>query len=330
MLGLGVVGLPQVHEHGDEGGLSVGGQQRHHLVLDGLHAPADLLQQPRLHHLPQLVRRDRGADGVQLLFHAFADLLPADVHEGGQVGQGDGLAAVLVGGHLGDDLGGDVAGGGEGVGLFNQGAGDDGAVLQHVLQVHQVAVVHVLGVIVGIVEVDDAGVVGLHDLGGQKKAVGDVPADLAGHIVPLDGVHRGVFVAVLLLGLFVVALNEGEDLVVGGVASADEGAGVAIGDVTLGHLKGAMGHDLVFHQVLNLLHGGRPVQFLTGKLHGLGDPADLHGRHADGLRDALIGLGNGRDDLGDVKTYFRAVPFDNVHGPSPHLVCRLLEYRSVF
>ena len=84
------------------------------------------------------------------------------------MGQADGLAAVLVGGHLGHDLGGDVAGGGEAVGLLDQGAGDNGAVLQHVLQVHQVAVVHMLGEIIGVVEMDDALLMGLHDILGQQ------------------------------------------------------------------------------------------------------------------------------------------------------------------
>ena len=80
------------------------------------------------------------------------------------MGQRDGLAAVLVVSHLGHDLGGDVAGGGEAVGPLDQGAGDDGAVLQHILQVHQVAVVHMLGVIIRVMEVDDALIVGLHDV----------------------------------------------------------------------------------------------------------------------------------------------------------------------
>ena len=163
-------------------------------------------------------------------------------------------------------------------------------------------------------KVDDAGVVGLHNIRGQEKAAGDVPADLAGHIVPLDGVHRGVFVAVLLLGLLVVALDEGENFVVGGVALADEGAGVAVGDVALGRLEGAVGHDLVLHQVLNLLHGRGAVQLLAVELHGFGDPANLHRRHAAGLRDALVGHGDGRDDFGNVKTDLCAVPLDNVHG----------------
>ena len=38
------------------------------------------------------------------------------------------------------------------MGLFDIGAGDDRAVLQHILKVDQVAVVHVLGKVIGIVE----------------------------------------------------------------------------------------------------------------------------------------------------------------------------------
>ena len=163
------------------------------------------------------------------------------------MGQGDGLAAILVGSHLCHDLGGDVAGGGEAVGPFDQGAGDDGAVLQHVLQVYQVAVVHVLGVIVGVVEVDDALPVGLHDLLGQQDPLCNVPAHLAGHVVPLGGIHHRVLVGVFLLGLLVAALDQGEDLLVSSVGAADQRAGVAVGHIVLGHLKGAVGHDLILH-----------------------------------------------------------------------------------
>jgi hypothetical protein len=41
-------------------------------------------------------------------------------------------------------------------GLLDERAGDDGAVLQHVVEVDEVAVVHVLRVVVCVVEVDDA------------------------------------------------------------------------------------------------------------------------------------------------------------------------------
>lgn len=56
------------------------------------------------------------------------------------------------------------------MGLFDEGTRDDGAVLEHVLQVDQIAVVHVLGVVVHVVEVDDARLVGLHDVGGAAAA----------------------------------------------------------------------------------------------------------------------------------------------------------------
>ena len=49
-------------------------------------------------------------------------------------------------------------------GLLDERAGDDRAVLQHVLQVDEVAVVHVLREVVGVVEVDDALLVGLHNV----------------------------------------------------------------------------------------------------------------------------------------------------------------------
>ena len=236
------------------------------------------------------------------------------------MGQGDGLAAVLVGGHLGDDLGGDVAGGGEAVGPLDQGVRDDGAVLQHVLQIHQIAVVHVLGVVVGVVEVDDALPVGLHDVGGQQQPLAEIPGDLAGHVVPLGGVHHRVLVGVLLLGLLIAALDEAEDLLVGGVALADQRADIAVGDVVLGHLIGAMSHDLGLHQILDLLHGGGAVHLLAAELHGLRDPLDLHRGHPGVLLDGVVGLGDGGDDLRDVEDDLRAVPLHDFHGLSASLV----------
>ena len=83
------------------------------------------------------------------------------------MGQRDGLAAILGGCNLGDDLCRDVAGRREAVRLLNQRTRDNSTVLEHILQVHQVAVMHVLGKVVGIVEVDQALIVGIHDLLGQ-------------------------------------------------------------------------------------------------------------------------------------------------------------------
>ena len=234
--------------------------------------------------------------------------------------QRDGLAAVLVAGYLRHDLGGDVAGGGEAVGLLDQRSGDDGAVLQHILQIDQVAVVHMLGVIIRVMEVDDALIVGLHDVLGQQNAVGDVPADFAGHIVPLGGVHHRVLVGVLLLGLLVVALDEAEDLVVGGIGLTHQRTGVAVGDIVLGHLESAVGHDIVLHHILYLLHGRCAVHLLALQVHGLRDALDLHRRHPIYFLHGLVGLGDGDNDLGDVEAHLGAVSLDDLHGTSSYLI----------
>ena len=137
----------QVHEHRDERRLAVGGHEGDDLVLDGLHAALDLLAQAGFGDLGDLLLAGFDAELFHLGFDVAADLFAADVHKRREMGQADALAAVLVGRDLRNDLGGDVAGRGEGVGLFDQRAGDDGAVLQHVVQVDG-------GVLVGVLLLD--------------------------------------------------------------------------------------------------------------------------------------------------------------------------------
>ena len=66
-----------------------------------------------------------------------------------------GLSAVLVTGHLCNDLSRDIAGREKTMRLFDHSLADDRPVLEHVLQVDQVAVVFPLCKIVRIMEMDD-------------------------------------------------------------------------------------------------------------------------------------------------------------------------------
>ena len=176
------------------------------------------------------------------------------------MGQADALAAVLVGGHLCNDLGGNVAGGGEAVRLFDIGAGNDGAVLQHILKVHQIAVVHMLGEVVGIVEVDQTFLMCLYDLRVQQQTGGQILGDLAGHIVALHTVDGGVLVGVLLLDLFVLALDQAQDALVGGVGLALQALDVAVGDIVACYIVRLNVHQLVLHQILYFFHADRAVE----------------------------------------------------------------------
>ena len=191
------------------------------------------------------------------------------------MGQADALAAILVGSHLCNDPGGDVAGGGEAVGLLDIGAGDDGAVLEHVVQIDEVTVVHVLGKIVGVVEVDEAFLMRLNDLRVQQQAGSQVFGNLTGHIVALDAVDGGVLVGVLLLDFLVLALDEAQDALVGGVGLALEALDIAVGDIVAGNVMGLDVHELVFHHILYLFHADSAVECLTLVGHGCGDVSDL-------------------------------------------------------
>ena len=48
------LGFIQVHKYRNKGRLTIGGQQRHHLILNGLHTAADLVTQAFFHHFTQL------------------------------------------------------------------------------------------------------------------------------------------------------------------------------------------------------------------------------------------------------------------------------------
>ena len=305
--------LAEVHEHRHERGLAVRGQQRNDLILDRLHAAADLLAHAVFDELSQLFLARISVDGLHLGRDLAADALAADLYERGQVRQRDRLPAVLVGGDLRDDLGGDVARGREAVRPLDERAGDDGAVFEHVLEVHEVAVVHVLRVIIRVVEVDDALLVRLNDVLRQQEAARDVAADFAGHVVALRAVDDRILVGVFLLGLLVVALDQAQDAVVGRVGAAHQAAGVAVGDVGLGDLERAVGHDLLFDHVLNFFHGGAAAQLLARELHALGDALDLPRRHAVALFDGGVGLRDGHDDLGDIKRRLGAVALNDLH-----------------
>ena len=94
------------------------------------------------------------------------------------------------------------------MGLLNHGAADNGSVLKHVLQIDQIAVVHMLCEIVRIMEMNDSLIVGGHNLRRKQDTLGDVLAHLAGHVVALYAVDRRVLVGIFLLYFLIVALNE--------------------------------------------------------------------------------------------------------------------------
>ncbi len=315
LLGL-VLRFVQVHEDGDERSLAVGGHEGDDLILDDLDAAADLVAQTLLDNLVDLLAGGLESEAVHFGKGLSADLLARDVDERGQMGERDGLAAVLAGSHLCDDLRGDVARGGEAVRLLDERARDDGAVLQHVFKVHQVAVVHVLGEVVGIMEMDEAVVMGFDDVMRQKLAHGEVFRNLAGHVVALNRNHGGVLVGVFLLHFFVVGFDKRKNFVVGRVLVALLVLQVAIDDVLARDGELVQAHDLVFDKVLDLFDRDGVAGAFAGIRDVGGSVLDLALGETLGFGDLLVRLADGVGDLGDVEQSFGAVALDDLHIPA--------------
>ena len=306
--------LIQVHVHGDKGSLAVAGHQGNELILDSLDSALDLLGQTELDDLVDDLVDHRLAAGFALFHNLLADLPAAHINEGSQVRQGEGLAAVLVGGNLGDDLCRHIAGGIEAVGLLDQGLADDGAVLQHVLKVDKVAVVLLLGIIIGIVEVDDTLFVGFHDVGGQKDTAGQILGDLTGHIIALRGINDRVLVGILLLDFLIDLLDQGKDPVVGRIGLSGKLAAETIADIFLRNFVAPHLHDAGLDHILDILdvHRVRGLLHLLGNL--LGDRDDLILIELMDRVHLFVGLADRIDDLGEIKSDLLTVSLDNIGG----------------
>ena len=194
---------------------------------------------------------------------------------------------------------------------------DDRAVLEHILEVHEVAVVHMLGKIVRVMEMDDARFVRLHDVGREQDTVGQIPADLARHVVALDGVDGRVLVRVLLLDLFIITFNQRENPVVGRVLFTGERADITVLDIVPRHIERTVPHDLPLDGVLDLLHAERAPHALPEVTHIALDLEDGFFREAVCLRDGLVGFSDGGADFRPVIGGLRAAAFDDIHMFSP-------------
>ena len=312
--------LAQIHEHRHERSLAVGGHERDHLVLDGLHATADFVAQALLNHLVDLFNRSLQAKLVNFLEYLAADLLAAYFHERRQMRQRDGLAAVLAASHLGNDLRGDVAGSGEAMRTLDERAGNNRAVLQHVVEVDQIAVMHVLSEIVGIMEVDDALFVSLDDVLRQQHAHGEVFGNLARHVVALNRVDRWVFVGVLLLHFLVIALDKRKDAVVCRVRRALQALHVAIDDVATRHVVTAGCHDLVFNHILDFLNRHGVSRALAQPLHAVGSKGNLIAGQAISRIGFVVGRLYSANDLLDIERNLGAAALDDFHDLPPLLL----------
>lgn len=73
-------------------------------------------------------------------------------------------------------------------------ATDTCAILQHILKINNVAIVHVLCKVVGIVEMDKTIFMSFSDVFGQQILVGVITASFTRHVITLDGQNGWVLI----------------------------------------------------------------------------------------------------------------------------------------
>ena len=204
--------------------------------------------------------------------------------------QGDGLTTVLARCYLSNDLSCNVACRREAVWTLNQSTGDNSAVLQHVIKVDEVTVVHVLCKVIGIVEVDKALIVSSNNILWKKLTLNEVLRNLTSHVVTLNRNNGRILVGVLLLDFLVVALNQRQNLVIGGVLVTLLVLDVAVNDVLTSNLKAVKSHELILDKVLDLLDSDGVSSLLTLIGNVEGSKLNLTLSQALILRDLCVSL----------------------------------------
>ena len=105
------------------------------------------------------------------------------------------LTTVLATCNLSNDLGCDIASSREAMRLLNHGVANNGSVLQHIFQVHQITVVQsILTEIVNIMEVDNTVFMSLDNIRSQQHALTDIFTLNTGHVVTLGGCQHSILV----------------------------------------------------------------------------------------------------------------------------------------
>ena len=143
-----------------------------------------------------------------------AQLFPAHIHKRCQMRKCKRLPAVLIGGHLCNDLCRHITGSEKAVRLLDHRFADDCPVLKHIFQVNQIAIMLFLGIIIHVMEMNDSLLMSADNLFRQQHTACKILADLACHIVTLRGIDHRILIGILLFYFLVQMVNQSQNPIV--------------------------------------------------------------------------------------------------------------------
>lgn len=97
---------------------------------------------------------------------------------------------------------------------INTGSADYGTILEHIFQVHQTAVVHMLRIVIAVMKLDQPFFMRLHDIRRKQKSSCKILTDLTSHVITLNAVDRRILVGVFLFYFLIISFNKGQDLLI--------------------------------------------------------------------------------------------------------------------
>ena len=197
--------------------------------------------------------------------------------------------------------------------LFDQRTGNHGAVLQHIFQIHEVAIVHVLRKIIRVVEMNNPLVVRRHDIFGQQNTARQILGNFARHIIALHAVHRGVLIRIFLFHFFVVAFDQRKNMRVRRVRLSRQRAGITVRYVLPRKRESVHRHQTVLHHILNFFHGNGAPHVIALFFHVGGKSYDFVVRNFRKIVHLLVRAAYRMNDFISVEYNFLSVSFNNLH-----------------
>ena len=156
--------LINIHKYRNKRRLSIGGHQGDNLILYDLYASFDLIFYPAFCNLIDLFFRDRNSCFLHLSSDFPAEFPAAHLHKRRQMRKRDTLSAVLGTCNLCNNLRCNIARRRKTMRFFDHRTADHRSVLQHIFQIDQTAVMHMLRKIIRIMEMDNSVFMRFHDI----------------------------------------------------------------------------------------------------------------------------------------------------------------------
>ena len=162
-------------------------------------------------------------------------------------------------------------------------------------------------------EVNKTFVVSCNNVSIQQKALCNIFRNFTGHVVTLDRNNSRVLVRVFLFYFFVLAFQQGKNLIISSVCLTHQFVLVAVSNVFFCNIVSRSLHNGLFNKVLNCFNIHFVFFCSTLFFNGFGDIKNLAFGKLITKRYFFICLRNSSNNFLYIKNYFNTVSLNDFH-----------------